>query len=363
MVAVRSGLRASAVAFGMVAAFCTLQSDGAVAQAKRAISFGLPVAAINSGYCMFPAASRLGYFAEEGLDVKIHNIAGATSVIQTVLSGRIDIGAATPEPGFKSISQNEKLVFVYNYLRRPVGSVAVLADGPIKTLTDLRGKKIGAQTLASGNILLTNGLLKKVGVDPAKEVTYLSVGVGAQALQALRSGHVEALVLFDSLYAQMEMMGAKLRYIYGEGQDKLFSTQFVVKQDTIDNNPSIVAGFGRAVAKATVFARENPEACVRMMWQEFPTSRIAGMPEAEQLANDTAILVKRTEVLWPGEGEKWGQYDAQSISSWADFVLEGGIIENKITNLDATYTNRFVDEYNKFDVNGVKKAAKEWRKP
>lgn len=345
------------------AAFCIPPGDSASAQEKRSIAFGLPVAAINAGYCMFPAASRLGYFAEEGLDVKIHNIAGSTSVVQTVLSGRIDIGAPTPEPAFKSMSQGEKLVLVYNYLRRPVGSVAVLEQSSIKTLADLRGKKIGAQSLASGNILLTNGLLTKVGVDPTKEVTYLSVGIGAQALQALRSGHVEALVLFDSLYAQMEMMGAKLRYIYGEGQEKLFSTTFVAKQETIDKSPAVVAGFGRAVAKATVFARENPEACVRMMWQEFPTSRIAGMPEAEQLANDKAIIVKRMEVLSPGSGEQWGQYSADSIATWANFVLEGGVIDKKLEKLDATYTNRFVPDFNKFDEKLVVKQAKEWRQP
>ncbi len=361
MASMRDGARIAGLTFGAAAVLCVAGSGTALAQAKRTISFGLPVAAINSGYCMFPAASRLGYFAEEGLDVKINNIAGSTSVVQTVLSGRIDIGAPTPEPVFKSISQGQKLVLVYNYLRRPVGSVAVLDTSPIKSLADLRGKKIGAQSLASGNILLTNGLLAKLGVDPSKEVTYLSVGVGAQALQALRSGHVDALVLFDSLYAQMEMMGAKLRYLYGEGQEKLFSTQFVVKQETIDTNPSIVAGFGRAVAKATVFAKENPEACVRMMWQEFPTSRIAGMPEAEQLANDKAIIVKRMDVLWPAAGEKWGQYRPDSIAAWGEFVLEGGIVDQKLTNLDATYTNRFVEEFNKFDPNEVIKKAKEWR--
>lgn len=354
-----SQLRAimTGVALGIMIG-CTTAS----AQTKE-VRFGLPVAAINSGYCMFPAATRLGYFAEEGLSVKINNIAGSTSVVQTVLSGRIDIGAATPEPLFKSNSQGDRLVLVYNYIRHPTGSVAVPADSPIKTLADLRGKKIGAQSLASGNILLTNGLLSKAGLNPATDVSYLSVGVGAQALQALRSGHVDALVLFDSLYAQMEVMGAKLRYLYGEGQEKLFSTQFLVKPETIEQNSAMIAGFGRAVAKATLFAKENPEACVRMLWQEFPASRIPGMAESEQLANDVAILTKRMEILLPPDkpGQGWGYYDPESITAWINFALEGGVIDKKIENPDSVYTNRFVPEFNKYNKADVIAKAKAWK--
>ena len=333
----------------------------AEAQSLRDISFGLPVATINAGYCMFPAAARLGYFREEGLNVKINNISGSTTVVQTVVSGRLDIGAATPEPIIKAFSQGDDVLLVYNYIRKPTGSVAVKADSPIRTLADLRGKKLGAMSLASGNILLTNGLLSKVGIDGKKEVTYLSVGVGAQAWQALNTGHVDGLVLFDSLYAQMENIGAKLRYIYGEGQEYLFSTQFLVRGSTAEKNPDLVRGFGRAVAKATLFAKHNPEACVRMLWQEFPTSRIAGMSEEQQLKNDVAILVKRMELLVPPEGKGWGYYDPQSIASWNEFAVEGGIIDKKVENADKLYTNRFVDDFNKFDSAAIAKAAQSWR--
>jgi NitT/TauT family transport system substrate-binding protein len=338
-----------------------LAGGQAAAQAKkREVRFGLPVAAINSGYCMFPAATRLGYFADEGLDVKINNIAGSATVVQTTASGRLDIGAATPEPILTAYSKGDPVVMVYNYIRKPTGSVAVLAESPIKTLADLKGKRLGAATLASGNIMLTNGLLSKVGIDGKKEVTYLSVGVGAQALQALRSGHADGLVLFDSLYAQIESQGAKLRYIYGEGQDLLFSTQFVVRKDLAEREPEVVRGFGRAVAKATLFAKDNPEACVRMMWQEFPASRVAGMAEADQLKQDVAVLVKRMELLLPpeGPGKGWGYYEPSSITAWNEFAAEGGIIEKKLTNLDGLYTNAFVADFNKFDRKAVADKAR-----
>lgn len=334
--------------------------DVAAQAKKRELRFGLPVATINSGYCMFPAASRLGYFAEEGLEVKINNIAGSATVVQTTVSGRLDIGAATPEPIFTAYSKGDPIVMVYNYIRKPTGSVAVLAESPIRTLADLKGKRLGAATLASGNIMLTNGLLAKIGIDGKKEVTYLAVGMGAQALQALRSGHADGLVLFDSLYAQIESLGAKLRYIYGEGQELLFSTQILVRKDLADREPDVVRGFGRAVAKATQFAKDNPEACVRMMWQEFPASRVAGMSESDQLKQDVDMLVKRMELLVPpeGPGKGWGYYEPASIAAWNEFALEGGLIDKKLVNLDGIYTNRFTADFNRFDRKAVADRAR-----
>ena len=49
-------------------------------------------------------------------------------------------------------------------------SVAVDADGPIKTATDLKGKTIGVFSLATGGIAYFNSYLRANGLDPAKDV-------------------------------------------------------------------------------------------------------------------------------------------------------------------------------------------------
>src|SRR5690606_6979455 len=108
--------------------------------------------------------------------------------------------------------------------------------------------------------------------------------------------------------------------------------------------------------------KHNPEACVRMLWQEFPTSRIAGMSEEEQLKNDVAILVKRMNFLVPPDDKSWGYYDPKSISSWSEFAVEGEIIEQMARDTDELYTNRFVDEFNQFDSAAVRSAAEAWHR-
>lgn len=346
------------LALGAALVTAALAPHQAAAQAKKPTLIGIAVATLNSSYCMFPAAVRLGYFAEEGLDVRLQPIAGSTSVVQTLLSGRLEVGMPTPEPVFKGVSQGNDMVLIYNFIRKPTGSVAVLENSPIQKLEDLKNKKLGAQSLASGNIMLTNGILEKLGINTKTEVTYLSVGVGGQALQALRSGHVDGLILFDSLYAAMEQMGAKLRYFYGPGQEKLFSTQIAMRRSVVESDPEYVGAVGRSIAKASILLRDNPEACVKLMWQQVPSTRVAGQSEAEQLANDLAVAKKRMELIDPGS-TPWGHYERDGVEAWNQFAVDGGIIDAKLPDIDKVYTNKFVPEYNKFDQAAFSRRVKE----
>lgn len=355
------GRSRAAAATALVAA--ALLCGPATAQQTRQVSFGLPTPTINATYCVFPVAQELGFFAEEGLSVDIHTVTGSVALAQMVLTGRVNIGAVTPEPTFQLLAKGHDLVFTYNLVRAPTGGViATLADSPIKSIEEFRGKKLGAQSLAAGDIPFTNSILSRLGIDPKQDITYLAVGVGAQAAQALKSRYVDGLVLWDSAYAQIENLGIPLKYFYGPDLDKLFSTQLVVRKDTLNNDPDLVRGFGRAVAKATVVAQENPEACVRILWKRVPASRSASVPEEQQLKNDVAILAKRlTLMIRPAtEAHGLGYYDKGDLVAWNKYAAEAGMIEKELPDVEAIYTNAFVSYYNDFDRNSVKQKARSW---
>lgn len=341
-------------------------SGAAQAQSTKGkpVTLGLTVAAMNSSLCMFAVGVHNGYFAKESLDVTLQMTPGSTQAVQLVISGRLDAAVATPEPIFKGVHDNADLQMVYNVVRAPTGSIAVLESSSIKSIEQLKGKKLGAQSLASGNIPLTNAILSKLGMNPKTDVTYLPVGLGAQARQALEGGQVDALVLFDAQYAQLENAGVKLRYFYGEGQEKLFGAQLVMKRSVVEKDAALVRGLGRGLAKATLFSATNPEACVRIMWKDFPGSRRAGASEQEQLPGDIAVLKKRLELLiTKAQAEHgWGYYDRGDIDAWNAFAVEGDIIPAKIADPSRLYTNAFLKDYNGFDAKEIVAEAKNWKK-
>ena len=350
-------------AVSVAAASALLSITPASAQQLRTVTVGLPNATMTGSYCQFPAAMQLGFFAEEKLDIKTQQIAGTATVLQALIAGRLDIGGGTPEPFLQAFAQDKDLIMMFNFIRRPTGSIAVLDESSIKDLKDFKGKKIGAQSLASGNIMLTNGVLSEAGINPKTELTYLSVGVGAQALQAMRAGHVDALALSDQYYIQMEMLGAKLRYFVGPEQDKLFSTQFVTVASTLDQQADMIKGFGRALAKGMLVSKERPEACIRMMWKQYPATRAAGVAEDKQMETELAILKARMTLLVTPDQQShgWGSYNPKDVEAWNKFAVSGGILQNELTDLERFYTNKFVADYNKFSNEDVIKKADAWK--
>lgn len=332
------------------------------AESLRHVTFGLPNVAMTPAFCMFAVASELGFFADEGLEVRVQTMSGAGQVAQLLAAGSIEIGGITPEPILTSIDQGYDFRIVYDLVRKPTGAIGVPEDSPINGLEDLAGKRLGVQSLGSSNIILTNALLPRVGVDP-EDVQYLAVGVGAQAYQALIAGHVDGLATSDTNFAPLENMGLKLKYFLGPGQEALFSTQVVVQGKTADEDPDFIARFGRAVAKGTEIAVDNPEACIRMMWKQYPDTLEIGKPEAEQMAGSIRVLQKRLDLMVDADSEAhgWGWSNPENIKIWNEFATETAIIPKPIADIEAHYTNDFVAAFNDFDREEVLALAAAWQ--
>ncbi|MEO3779431.1 ABC transporter substrate-binding protein [Micromonospora sp. B11E3] len=337
-------------------------ADGA--KGLKKISVGVPTI-MGPNNSPIAVAQGLGYFADEGLDVEFVTTGGSAESVQSTLTGQIDIGSSTSEPIYQLAERGksgEELVMVYNYLRAPTGSIAVRADSPIRDLGDFAGATIGADSLGSGNVLLAEGILQLGGVD-ADAVDFVATGTGAPALQALRSGKVDALSLWDTEYAAMEKSGMKLRFFSHDKIDPLFSTTFFVTPDFLKNESKTVASFGRAMAKATVFASENPAAALQVMYSEYPETRVAGKSLEDQLDTDLTAFRARLERLTAGDpaaNSSWGRYPDGAVQAWLDFALTAGIVKKK---LDPTplYANDLVPEYNAFDAPSVLKEAQTWK--
>jgi len=78
----------------------------------------------------------------------------------------------------------------------------VLKESPIRKDVDLKGKAIGVGSLASSAVGYMKALVAEAGLDPNKDVTFLPVGMGAQAAMALKMGKVDLISLVDGIDIQ-----------------------------------------------------------------------------------------------------------------------------------------------------------------
>ncbi len=138
-------------------------------------------------------ASWLGFYKEEGVDVSISQIAGASKILEAVVGGSADVGGGVYEQTLQMAAEGKSIVAFVSLLKSP--NFAIVAAPGIRKLADLRGKTVGVSSVGSPSQFYLTYLLNKEGVT---DVSTATVGMGATAMAALDHGQVDAAVLFGS---------------------------------------------------------------------------------------------------------------------------------------------------------------------
>lgn len=308
-------------------------------------------------------AQELGYFKDEGLDVEVMGFKGTGTLIPQMLAKRVYIGYPNPDTIILSNAPGQKrlpLKFFYNSTRSSGWEFIVPAESPIKTLKDLDGKTLGVGAMSFGNVPITKAEFKELGIN----ATMVPVGIGSAAFLALTSKKIDALNLFDTQHATLEVQGTKIRRLPQLPRyANLFSNGFIASDEMIKEKPQVLTGFGRAVAKATVFCEANREACVELFWKKYPNTRPGGDAQ-KVLADNVQVFNSRFNKMldFPaGQPRQWGQYDEKTWQNFVDALYDGGQLQSKEINLANCYTNALVPAMSDFDAAAVVAQAKSYK--
>jgi NitT/TauT family transport system substrate-binding protein len=328
--------------------------------AQQKLVFGT-VTTVTLSLGIIVAAKQLGFYKEEGLDVDIVEFNGTATLLPQMTAKRVQIGY--PNPDVLIISRQPgrdplPIKYFYNATRESAWEFVVLADSPVKDLKDLNGKKLGIGALTFGNVPITRAMFKEMGVN----VELVPVGVGAPAFLAFREKKIDGLNLFDSQHATLEVQGTQIRRLAMPKKYKdLFSNGFVAHEDTIKENPKMLAAFGRAIAKTSVFCEVNRGACVKAFWALYPNQKPTGVDEAKAVADGVKIMNARFDKYLDFEDQKnrrWGEFPAQAWRDFAVTLFEGGQLTTKDVPVETCYTNALVPEMSRFDAASIVARAK-----
>jgi NitT/TauT family transport system substrate-binding protein len=208
-------------------------------------------------------ARRKGFFREEGVSVLM--IVMRTNVIMNALLTRgIDYGTPTTSIIRGAASD------------LPVKAVAVLTGRPdyflavkkeFKSLRDLKGKRIAIGTFGAAADIALRAVVRQEGLDPDRDVIRLQMGGGDSRFAALVGGTVDATILNFPFNLQAEKLGFNVLLWLGERLEMPLSG-VGVRDETIQKNPGQVFGLVRAIYRAVVFAKANPEETIQafMEW-------------------------------------------------------------------------------------------------
>jgi NitT/TauT family transport system substrate-binding protein len=325
------------------------------AETKLVVQIGLTAPSLMS--IDLYIADKAGFFKEEGLDVELRYSPNASQSAQIVASGGADIGRLSWEPLLFGYDKGLRGRIFYGLYTRFMYYVALPVDSPIRTVADLRGKKVGVTNVGSASIFVLRSMFRDAGLPP-DDVTLVPVGVGELPMSMLQSKQIDALMVYVSLYSAIEAAGMPLRYLYHPvvadfGNDGYFATDRVIAQKS-----DAIAGFSRAIAKATVFLFANPEAAVKIYWQVDPSGKI-GANDQEAMARSLKELEGDMKTLDVANtaSHKYGDIDIPRFRDYMEMMVEEGAIAQRVP-VEELVTDQFLAAANDFDVEQVRTAAR-----
>ena len=310
----------------------------------------------------YAAAQELGLFKEQGLSVSTVVFQGAGALLPQVASKRVTFGFPVAEPVLSSHFNKNPLPLRYFYNGVPSQTLEyqVLADSPIKTLADLKGRKIGVGALTWGTLPNSRAALRVAGLEPGKNVEFVAVGALGAGFQALRSGQVDALNFNNSWGDMLELSGTQTRRLqYPEVFRENPGNGFIAHQDTFSENPDLIRRFGRAYTEAQFVCEVNPAFCVQAFWRQHPESKPAdaqgkGLEDAKTLLSRR---LQRTLYFPDGSPRVPGQYDLQAIRAAVKAMAEAGEFPSAEVPVEQVFSNEFVPAFNDFDRDALRKRA------
>jgi NitT/TauT family transport system substrate-binding protein len=304
----------------------------------------------------------LGYWKDAGLDVDVQPTGGLTAAVQLVVAGKAAFAMGTVEPLMIGRQKGAKIVAIYNHTREGIYTLAVPADSPITSIGQLKRKSIGVLSITSGAVVFAKSMLRRGGLDPEKDVDFLPIGQGPQAVAAVTGKRVDALAYWDWGYAVMENAGAKFRHFSTDFSRDLLSLVLIANEDFVNAHPDVAVKIAQGIAKASLFTITNPEAAVRAHWNTYPASRPQGVPPERALAEASHVLRARAQ-KYRVEGRaipRWGAFTREEWEKTQDFLSESGLLPRKL-DVAQYYTHRFLDQINDFDVARVVEQARTYR--
>lgn len=351
--------------FGLAAVLLAAAGFAGLAQGQglAKVTFAVTTKDISVGHAAHSSLpNALGYWKDEGLDVTVASIEGSTAGAQQLAAGNIQFVSLGPEVVVISREKGVRIKSFYVQARENIFRIVVPTDSPIKEIKDLKGKTVGVPNLASGSVPYTKALASSVGLDPDKDVSLLAVGLGAPMGLALQQKKVDALGLWDTLQAGLELRGFAFRRVSAPIHNDMIGQCISASDSYLAEHSKAAVGFARGIAKATLFGLTNPEAAVRIHWKLYPETKPQGVEEAKALKEAIHVFNARFD-LQRVDNREDKRYGAATTAQWErlkQIYKDQKLIQGTV-NAAETYDGRLVDEINRFDKQAIVRQAKEWK--
>ena len=230
-------------------------------------------------YAPLYTACSMGFFEEEGLKVDIVTGGGSDASMTALLSGEADVALMGPETGIYVVNQGkEDHPMIVAQLTKRDGSFLLGREADKGfDFEKLRGKSVIGGRPGGMPYMTLLYVLRNHGLEPGKDVEVISNIQFNLMGGAFESGTGDYVTLFEPTASAFEAEG-KGHIVTNMGLEsgEVPYTTFMVRQQTIADEPEFVESFVRAIYRAQnwVWAASDEEVAAAMQ-DYFPDTDLA----------------------------------------------------------------------------------------
>ncbi len=304
-------------------------------------SSGSSGSAIKLGFSAWPGwfpwqvAKEAGLFDRAGVKVDLVWFEGYTDSLNALAAGQLDANSQTLNDTIGSVAAgSDQVIVLVN--DNSTGNDQVIVSKEIKTVQDLKGKKIGVEAGVVDNYLLLLGL-KQAGMSD-KDITIVNLETGAAAA-SFASGQLDGVAVFAPFTTEALKRDGSHTLISSKDFPGAIPDHLVVSKKLLDSRPADVQKLVDAWYLTLQYIKDNPAKAADIMAKRAGVS--ADEYKSYNAGTTIFTVADNTKAFSPGTDRTSLDFAAKDISK---FMLDTALIKNEV-NLSKLFNSSFIKTY------------------
>ena len=222
---------------------------------------------INPDHAPLIIAKKRNFFKDLNLDVEMIEPADPNDPPKLVAAGKLDIAISYQPQLHIQVDQGLPVARIGTLVSVPLNSLVVLRDGPIKKISDLRGKKVGFSVGGFEEALLS-GMLQKYNLNMSDvELVNINFSLSPSLIAKKVDAVIGAFRNFE--LNQMDIVNKPGRAFYPEEHGVPTYEELIYIANQKNKNNPLFDKFFSAIQKATLTIINDPVST----WKDFSSFR------------------------------------------------------------------------------------------
>lgn len=245
---------------------CSSSNNGKEPASTRTIVYG---GSSWMGHIPAYIAVKKGFFKEQGLNVEFKSFPTSSARMTALAAGEIDFGSTGAISAISLMASGDQSFSLFGAPDLNVGQEGIIASKDIKSIQDLKGKKVAVPFSSSSHVMLLD-LLKQNGLNPQKDVQIINMS-GDDMIPAFTNGQIAAAAIWSPTF--QKLLAVEGAHAIAKDTDTSIYKNFkfpagpdvlVISNDFAKENPTTTKKLLKGYFKAIKWMRDNPEEAAKI---------------------------------------------------------------------------------------------------